>query len=146
MPARIDIVVAEDPIDLAAALAEAAPDGADGAMVSFTGHVRAEPGCDALELSHYPGMTEKLIRRIAEQAADRFGLSGLTVRHRVGVMQAGETIVLVLAVARHRHAAFDAARFTMDWLKTKAPFWKRTSNGAWVDARSEDDAAASAWG
>ena len=103
-----------------------------------------------MTLEHYPGMTEGAIARIADQAAERWPLLGCTVIHRVGPLVPGDNIVLVIATSAHRQAALDATAFLIDWLKTKAPFWKREDladgSGAWVDAREEDDAAASRWG
>ena len=102
-----------------------------------------------MTLEHYPGMTEREISRIADQAAQRWPLLGCTVIHRVGPLRPGDNIVLVIAASSHRQAALDATAFLIDWLKTKAPFWKREDladgEGAWVDAREEDDAAASRW-
>lgn len=140
-----EVRVQTEPIDVAAEFAAAQPDGAAGALVMFTGHVRAEHGSDTLVLEHYPGMTEKQLARIVRQAEHRFALAEIRVVHRVGAMAAGETIVAVCAVARHRHAAFDGARFIMDWLKTEAPFWKRTGSGNWVEARATDAEAKAAW-
>jgi molybdopterin synthase catalytic subunit len=104
----------------------------------------------ALELEHYPGMAEAEIVRIAAQAQERWPLLGLTVIHRFGRIRPGDEIVLVLAASSHRRAAFEAAEFLMDYLKTKAPFWKREhlrdgTVGAWVDAKETDDEAASRW-
>jgi len=110
------------------------------------GHVGAVTG---MTLEHYPGMTESAIARIVEQAEQRWPLKGCTVIHRVGALRTGENIVLVIAASAHRQAALDATAFLIDWLKTKAPFWKRealaSGEGAWVDAREEDDAAAARW-
>jgi molybdopterin synthase catalytic subunit len=122
-----------------------------GALVSFVGLCRDEDGAlDALELEHYPGMAEVEISRVVEQALERWPLQGVTVIHRFGRIRPGEQIVLVLAAARHRADAFAAAEFLMDYLKTRAPFWKkerRADGGAgdWVGAKSEDDAAAERW-
>lgn len=120
-----------------------------GAVVSFTGLVRGSPDTvRAMELEHYPGMTERALQQIMDEARARWPLAGALIIHRVGPMQPGENIVLVLAASRHRRAAFEAAEFLMDYLKTKAPFWKReeTPEGAaWVDARDSDDSAASRW-
>jgi len=122
-----------------------------GALVSFLGLCRDEDGAlEALELEHYPGMAEAEIRRVADEALERWPLQGLTVIHRFGRIQPGEQIVLVLAAARHRADAFAAAAFLMDFLKTRAPFWKkeRRADGAagdWVSATSEDEAAAERW-
>lgn len=133
----------------------AALTGADtdaGAVVVFQGLCRDEGGrLAALELEHYPGMAEAEIARLAAQAAERWPLAGLTVVHRHGRIRPGEAIVLVAAAARHRHAAFAAAEFMMDFMKTGAPFWKREhlvdgTVGQWVDAKDSDDAALERWG
>ncbi len=122
-----------------------------GALVSFVGLCRDEAGAlSALELEHYPGMAEAEMRRIAELAIDRFALLGLTAVHRFGRIEAGGQIVLVLAAAPHRQAAFDGANFVMDFLKTSAPFWKKEhgrdgSSGAWVEAKDADDSARDRW-
>ena len=103
----------------------------------------------ALTLEHYPGMTERAIGAIATEAERRFGLLGCTVLHRVGTLGIGEGIVLVLAAAPHRGDALAATGFLIDWLKTKAPFWKRQDfedgSSEWVEARDADDAAAGRW-
>jgi molybdopterin synthase catalytic subunit len=122
-----------------------------GALVAFTGICRDEEGAlAALELEHYPGMAEEEIDRIARQAAERWPLLGLTAIHRSGVIRPGEPIVLVLAASRHRRAAFEAASFMMDYLKTRAPFWKKErrtngSEGEWVAVSEADDEAAARW-
>jgi molybdopterin synthase catalytic subunit len=122
-----------------------------GALVSFVGLCRDEDGAlEALELEHYPGMAEAEIRRVADEALERWPLQGLTVIHRFGRIQPGEQIVLALAAARHRADAFAAAAFLMDYLKTRAPFWKKErrvdgASGDWVSATAEDDAAADRW-
>jgi molybdopterin synthase catalytic subunit len=122
-----------------------------GAVVTFSGLCRDEDGrLAALELEHYPGMAEAEIGRVAAEACARWPLAGLTVIHRHGLIRPGENIVLVIAAAAHRHAAFEAASFLMDYLKTRAPFWKREhladgSMGAWVEAREEDEAATGRW-
>jgi len=122
-----------------------------GAVVAFTGLCRDEAGSlVALELEHYPGMAEAEIVRVAETALMRWPLSGLTVIHRYGKIRPGERIVLTLVAARHRAEAFAAAEFMMDYLKTRAPFWKKThradgTQGDWIEARVEDDVAASRW-
>jgi molybdopterin synthase catalytic subunit len=125
-----------------------------GGIGCFVGTVRADAkGSDAkvtgMTLEHYPGMTERAIARIADRAAERWPLLGCTVIHRVGPLRPGENIVLVVAASSHRQAALEATAFLIDWLKTKAPFWKREDfaggDGAWVDAREADDAAASKW-
>ncbi|SCZ09194.1 molybdenum cofactor biosynthesis protein MoaE [Microvirga guangxiensis] len=122
-----------------------------GATVAFTGFCRDEGGrLSALELEHYPGMAEAEIARIAGDAEERWPLLGLTVIHRFGLIRPGEPIVLVLAASAHRQAAFEAASFMMDYLKNRAPFWKREhltdgTTGAWVEAKAEDDAAMERW-
>jgi len=119
-----------------------------GAVVSFSGICRGGDGVAALDLEHYPGMAEAEIARHVEEAQSRWPLLGVTVIHRVGRIKPGENIVLVLTTSAHRGAAFHAAEFLMDYLKTSAPFWKReaTSSGAnWVEARAHDDDAAARW-
>jgi molybdopterin synthase catalytic subunit len=124
-----------------------------GGIGCFVGTVRADARgstVTGMTLEHYPGMTERAIARIADKAAERWPLLGCTVIHRVGALRPGDNIVLVIAASAHRQAALDATAFLIDWLKTKAPFWKREDfaggDGAWVDAREEDDTAASRWG
>lgn len=122
-----------------------------GAVVSFCGICRDENGqLAALELEHYPGMAEAEISRIAEEARARWPLCGLTVVHRVGRLVPGDNIVLVAAASAHRQAAFEAASFVMDFLKSRAPFWKKQhfadgSSGGWVDAKDSDEAALGRW-
>jgi molybdopterin synthase catalytic subunit len=140
------------PFDVAVETAGLTAGRADiGALVAFTGLCRDEGGrLAALELEHYPGMAEAEIDRIAEQAESRWPLLGLTVIHRFGRILPGEEIVLVLAASAHRAAAFEAASFMMDYLKTQAPFWKREhlkdgTSGAWVEAKEADDRAMERW-
>ena len=115
-----------------------------GAVVTFTGLCRDEQGAlAALEIEHYPGMAEAEISRIASEAIARWPLTGLTVIHRHGMIRPGENIVLVAAASEHRQAAFEAASFVMDFLKTEAPFWKKRhladgTAGGWVDAKESD--------
>jgi molybdopterin synthase catalytic subunit len=122
-----------------------------GAVVTFSGLCRDEAGrLSALELEHYPGMAEGEIARIAAEAAGRWALQGLTVIHRFGRIAPGENIVLVAAAASHRQAAFEAADFLMDYLKSRAPFWKKEhgvdgSEGGWVEARDSDEQAVTRW-
>ncbi|KQW30975.1 molybdopterin synthase catalytic subunit [Rhizobium sp. Root274] len=122
-----------------------------GAMVSFVGLCRDEAGTlAALELEHYPGMAEAEMTRIASLAIKRFSLLGLTAIHRHGRIEAGGQIVLVIAAAPHRQAAFDGANFVMDFLKTSAPFWKKEhgkdgQTRDWVAATDADDAAQARW-
>lgn len=123
-----------------------------GALASFVGTVSARNDGDtvtALELEHYPGMTEQSIADIVAQARQRWPLLGARVIHRIGRLSIGDQIVFVGVSSRHRGAAFEACEFIMDFLKTRAPFWKKefTTDGArWVDARETDDAAAARWG
>ena len=133
------------------ALAEAAGDA--GAVVTFTGIVRRGAGAQAirsLTLEHYPGMTEKELERIEAEARTRWPLTACVVIHRHGRLLPGENIVFVGAASSHRQAAFEAAQFLMDYLKTSAPFWKmeeREEGGTgWVEAKASDDAAAAKWG
>jgi molybdopterin synthase catalytic subunit len=122
-----------------------------GAIVSFTGLCRDEDGAlAALELEHYPGMAEAEVARVAGEALARWPLQALTIIHRHGRILPGERIVLVIAAARHRGEAFAAAEFLMDYLKTRAPFWKKEhradgSVGDWVEAKAKDNAAAERW-
>jgi molybdopterin synthase catalytic subunit len=122
-----------------------------GALVSFVGLCRDEAGTlSALELEHYPGMAETEMQRICDLAISRFSLLGLTAIHRFGRIEAGEQIVLVIAAAPHRQAAFDGANFVMDFLKTSAPFWKKEhgqdgETGDWVAAKDADDSARDRW-
>ncbi|MBX3568194.1 MAG: molybdenum cofactor biosynthesis protein MoaE [Rhizobiaceae bacterium] len=122
-----------------------------GAIVTFSGLCRDEAGTlAALEIEHYPGMAEAEIGRIAEEAASRWPLLGLAALHRYGRILPGENIVLVIAASSHRQAAFEAASFLMDYLKTRAPFWKKQhlrdgSASGWVEARETDEEAAGRW-
>ncbi|MEZ0169812.1 molybdenum cofactor biosynthesis protein MoaE [Microvirga sp. TS319] len=141
-----------EPFDAAAETAALTGERGDiGAIVAFTGFCRDEGGrLSALELEHYAGMAEAEIARIAREAEARWPLLGLTVVHRFGLIRPGEPIVLVLAASVHRRAGFEAAEFMMDYLKTRAPFWKREhltdgTVGAWVDAKGSDDEAAGRW-
>ncbi|MGJ3262618.1 MAG: molybdenum cofactor biosynthesis protein MoaE [Salinarimonas sp.] len=142
-----------EPFDAAAEAAALVRGRTDvGAVVTFTGLCRDEDGrLAALELEHYPGMAQGEIARVAGEAARRFPLKGLVAVHRYGVIRPGEEIVLVVAASPHRRAAFEAADFMMDWLKTKAPFWKRehpvgeVETGGWVSSKAEDERAADRW-
>ena len=127
-------------------------DGDAGALVAFQGMVRAFDEATtlaALHLEHYPGVTEAEIRRIAQQAAERWDITACRVIHRVGTLGAGEPIVLVIIAAGHRRAAFAAAEYLMDYLKTEAPFWKREDfvdgSSRWVEAKASDDTARERW-
>ena len=132
----------------AAALLDGFGAGA-GAVVTFTGLVRGDSGLVALDIEHYPGMTERALAAHAQAAADRFGLDDVLVAHRHGHLAVGEPIMMVATAARHRRAAFDAADFLMDWLKSRAPFWKREIGPdgprGWVAAKDEDEAALDRW-
>ena len=130
-----------------------ASDGGVGAVVSFVGTVRDRDGdvagITALELEHYPGMTEASIETMIDAAFERFDIRGARVVHRVGPLAIHDQIVLVVVSSAHRGQAFQACEFLMDYLKTQAPFWKKESNAEgsqWVDARASDDAALSRWG
>ena len=122
-----------------------------GGIVSFTGLVRGHAGGRAIEamtLEHYPGMTERQLAEIEAEARARWPLDAVLVVHRWGRMVPGEPIVLVATASAHRRAAFEACEFLMDWLKTKAPFWKleeADGEARWVEAKAEDDAAAQRW-
>jgi len=147
-----EVRVQSEDFDLGAEVARLrAGDPRIGAVVSFVGTVRDMNDGDQvaeLELEHYPGMTERSLEDIVEQARARWPLYGALVVHRIGPMKPQEQIVLVAASAAHRGEAFAACEFIMDYLKTDAPFWKKeqTPNGArWVDARSSDDTAKAKW-
>ncbi len=122
-----------------------------GGLAVFVGLVRdvaGEAALGAMTLEHYPGMTEKMLERIEAEANQRWPLEASLIVHRTGRLEPGERIVLVAAASRHRQAAFEACQFLIDWLKTKAPFWKleETEDGPkWVEARSSDDQATERW-
>lgn len=145
--------IQSEPFDVAAEIAALTAElgGRAGAIVSFTGLCRDEGGeLAALELEHYPGMAEAEIERVADEAIARWPLQALRVIHRHGLVRPGDGIVLVVTAASHRVAAFEAADFLMDYLKTRAPFWKREhladgTTGGWVAATALDDAAAGRW-
>src|SRR5437763_10333291 len=152
MTANVTIRIQEADFDIAREISLLTRGRSDiGAVVSFSGICRGSEGTEkiaALTLEHYPGMAEAEIKRHADEAMSRWPLDGLTVIHRFGRIQPGENIVLVVTASRHRQAAFTAAAFLMDYLKTGAPFWKReeSADGAnWVEAREHDDAAAARW-
>jgi len=121
-----------------------------GAIVTFTGTVRDVNGTlKSMTLEHYPGMTENELEKIATEAESRWPLSGCTIIHRYGELRPGDNIVLVAAASAHRQAAFEAAEFLMDFLKSKAPFWKKEDTGnesKWVDAKESDTTALKRWG
>ncbi|MDX1542019.1 MAG: molybdopterin synthase catalytic subunit MoaE [Geminicoccaceae bacterium] len=145
--------VQEQPFDVGAELAALAAGRTDiGAVASFTGLVRDVAGSDqvdAMTLEHYPGMTERQLEAIEAEAHRRWPLQASLIVHRVGRMLPGEVIVLVATASAHRAAALEACAFLIDWLKTRAPFWKLEETPAgerWVDARDADDQAAARWG
>lgn len=149
---HINVRIQSEDFDIAAEIAALTAGSKDvGAVVTFTGLCRDEQGAlAALELEHYPGMAEAEITRIAEEACKRWPLTGLTAIHRYGRIVAGENIVLVVTASSHRQAAFEAASFLMDYLKSRAPFWKKEhradgSSSDWVDAKESDEAAAARW-
>jgi molybdopterin synthase catalytic subunit len=123
-----------------------------GAVVTFTGIVRGtadDATLASMTLEHYPGMTEAELERVEAEAHTRWPLNGTRIIHRVGTLAPGDNIVLVVAASAHRHAAFEAAAFLMDYLKSRAPFWKKetdaTGAGHWVDARESDADALKRW-
>jgi molybdopterin synthase catalytic subunit len=144
------VAIQDAPFDLAAESAALTAGRTDiGGVASFVGLCRADDGLAALVLEHYPGMTERAIARIAAEAEARWPLAGCTVIHRVGRIAPGQPIVLVLTASAHRVAALDSCAFLIDWLKTRAPFWKREDfadgRSRWVEAKAEDDAIAARW-
>ncbi len=152
-PVRVAIQTAD--FDLGAEIATLrAQDPRIGAVCSFIGTVRdhhpdVAGAVTALELEHYPGMTERAIEAMVDQAMQRFDIFGARIVHRVGPLLPLDQIVLVAVTSAHRGTAFQACEFLMDYLKTQAPFWKKeqTAEGArWVDARVSDDAALARWG
>ncbi|EAR50345.1 Molybdopterin converting factor subunit 2 [Oceanicola granulosus HTCC2516] len=146
----MSVRVQPEPFDAGAELnAFAARASGAGAVVTFTGLVRdISGGLAHMEIEHYPGMTERAISSIVAEATERFGLDAALVIHRHGRLAPAEPIMMVATAARHRGSAFEAAVFLMDYLKSRAPFWKKevTADGAeWVAARDEDEAALSRW-
>ena len=143
----IDVRIQSEAFDSAALLASLEADGV-GAISSFTGLVRSDDGVTAIELEHYPAMTETSLRAVAAEALSRWNLSGAIIIHRVGKMAVGEPIVFVAAASAHRAEALAACAFLIDRLKTDAPFWKKEYRGeqsAWVEAKASDDARAADW-
>lgn len=144
-------VQAED-FDVGAELARLTTGRTDvGGVASFVGVVRADSAAGALQammLEHYPGMTEKRLAEIEAEALSRWSLTGSVIIHRYGRLLPGERIVLVATASSHRQAALESCQFLIDWLKTKAPFWKleeTAAGGQWVEARESDDHAAERW-
>jgi molybdopterin synthase catalytic subunit len=152
MPAQTIVRIQREPFDTAAEAAQLTRGRTDvGALVTFTGICRgSEAGEDiaALTLEHYPGMAETEIERHVAEAAGRWPLTGAVVIHRYGRIAPGEDIMMVATASSHRAAAFEAAEFLMDYLKTRAPFWKQVDKAGgtnWVEAKDTDDAAAGRW-
>lgn len=151
--ARVSIQTEDFDLSAEVALLRAS-DARVGAVCSFVGTVRdrnggVDPSVQSMELEHYPGMTEKSIEAMIDEAHRRFDIFGARVVHRVGLLQPLDQIVLVAVTSAHRGESFKACEFLMDYLKTQAPFWKKekTPAGAhWVDARVSDDAALQRWG
>jgi molybdopterin synthase catalytic subunit len=150
---RAVVTIQQADFDLGAELAALREgDPQVGAVASFIGTVRDRNDgspVSAMELEHYPGMTERAIESMIDEARRRFDIRGVRVIHRVGALKPRDQIVLVAVASAHRHDAFQACEFLMDYLKTQAPFWKKetTPHGArWVDARQADDAALARWG
>lgn len=145
------ISVQQAPFDLGAeANAFAAGDTSNGAIVTFTGVVRdlAQGDLDMMEIEHYPGMTEKALTKIASEAQKRWSLGDVLVIHRHGRLAPGDQIMMVATAAPHRKDAFEAAEYLMDYLKSRAPFWKKEITGQsaeWVAAKDEDEDALTRW-
>jgi molybdopterin synthase catalytic subunit len=143
------IRVQREDFDLGAELAALRAGRTDiGALVSFTGLVRDAGGLRAMELEHYPGMTEKALGAIEAEARSRWPLQDCLIVHRFGRLAPGEQIMMVATASAHHAAAFEAAAFLMDYLKSRAPFWKKETGpegAAWVEARAEDEAALAVW-
>ena len=119
-----------------------------GAVVTFTGHVRGDDDLTSLTLEHYPGMTEREIAHCIDEAEKRWALLGATIIHRIGKLVPGDPIVLVAVASTHRKDAFSAAEFLMDYLKTRAPFWKeedRSGTKSWIEGRASDAERAKRW-
>src|SRR6266568_1390050 len=152
MTAAATIRIQQADFDITQEIAALTRDRNDvGAVVTFSGICRGDENGEpiaALTLEHYPGMAEAEIARHVETAERRWALLGVTVIHRHGRLVPGEPIVLVITASSHRHDAFAAAEFLMDYLKTRAPFWKqveRATGASWVEAKTSDDAAADRW-
>lgn len=150
MPGALTVAVQQADFDVGALQSGLLGHG-EGAAATFTGYVRAGSGAQAvtlLELEHYPGMTESSIRAILEEASERWPVLAASVVHRVGALRPGEQIVWVGVTSTHRDAAFAACEFVMDYLKTRAPFWKKEhgpGGNRWVEARASDERRAGRW-
>jgi len=134
------IAVQREDFDLSREVRAFSADKSIGAIASFVGVVREV----AMTLEHYPGMTENALKKIVEEAGTRWKVQDCTVIHRVGDLKPGDQIVMVAVASAHRGEAFAACEFIMDYLKTRAPFWKKEAAG-WVEARASDDRAAERW-
>ena len=149
--ARVTVQTSDFDLGAEVAMLRAGDPGV-GAVAAFIGTVRDRndgQGVSAMELEHYPGMTERAIEAMIDEAMQRFEIRAARVIHRVGLLQPQDQIMMVAVTSAHRGSAFQACEFLMDYLKTQAPFWKKeqTPEGArWVDARSSDDAAIARWG
>jgi molybdopterin synthase catalytic subunit len=149
----VSVRVQREDFDIGAEVARLTAGRTDiGAVVTFTGTVRGGSGASAIAgmtLEHYPGMTEEELSRVEAEAGARWPLEASLIVHRVGTLEAGDNIVLVVTASSHREAAFEAAEFLMDYLKTRAPFWKKEQGPdgteRWVDARESDEQAAERW-
>lgn len=143
------IAIQAEPFDPAHEMAAFGKTAHTGAIVTFTGLVRDDSGTiETLEIEHYPGMTEAVVTEYAHEAVTRFDLSDVLVIHRFGAFQVGDPIMMVATAARHRKAAFEAAEYLMDWLKSRAPFWKKeigAKGGHWVAAKADDEALLKRW-
>ena len=147
----MQVRVQSEPFDAGAELNAFATGRHDlGAIVTFSGVVRdtAEGGLRGMDIEHYPGMTERALQKIAQDAAERWSLGDVLVIHRYGPLAAGDIIMMVATAARHRKDAFEAAEYLMDYLKSRAPFWKKeqTAEGSdWVQSKDEDEKALTRW-
>jgi molybdopterin synthase catalytic subunit len=142
------IRIQSDDFDVNAEIAKLKSSGDVGAVVTFTGAVRRDGDTQSMTLEHYAGMTEREIARHVSEAHSRWPISGAIVIHRIGKLMPGDNIVLVAVASSHRQAAFAAAEFLMDYLKSRAPFWKleeRSGASRWVETRTLDDDAVSRW-
>lgn len=141
----MSVSVQDADFDVGAEMAALTKGRADiGALVSFTGLVREVAG-GGMTLEHYPGMTEKALAAIEDEARARWALQACRIIHRYGPLESAAQIVLVITASPHRQAAFEAAEFIMDFLKSRAPFWKKEDGQGWVDAREADEAALNRW-
>jgi len=146
---RLTVAVQEADFDVAELQSRLlAGEAAEGAVAAFTGYMRADDRLESMELEYYPGMTEKSIREIVQQATQEWPILAASVVHRVGVLRPGDRIVWVGVASSHRGAAFSACEFIMDYLKTRAPFWKREQGPEgtrWVEERASDTERAGRW-